>query len=64
MKWLLVCVQRVSFFFRLEYTCDSFRGASDVQYCRCRNRSRVDVGLNVGISVTVSVVDVFTKNVV
>ena len=52
-------------------TCDSFRGASDVRYSRCRNRVRVDVGLSVGISVTVSVpsnkvhvVIVLTKNVV
>ena len=49
------------FFFTL---CDSFRGASDIRYSRCRNRSKVDVGLSAGISVTVSVVDVFTKNVV
>ena len=49
--------------------CNSFRGASDVQYSRCRNRARV--GLSVGISVTVSVpsnkvrvVIVLTKNVV
>ena len=33
--------------------CNSFRGASDVRYSRCRNRARV--GLSVGISVTVSV---------
>ena len=53
------------------YTCDSFRGASDVRYSCCCNRTRVDVGLSVGISVTVSVpsnkvrvVVVFTKNVV
>ena len=51
--------------------CDSFRGASDVRYSRCRNRARVDVGLSAGISVTMSVpankvraVVVFTKNVV
>ena len=37
---------------RLYYTCDSFRGASEVRYSRCRDRARVDVGLNVGISVT------------
>ena len=49
--------------------CNSFRGASDVRYSRCRNRARV--GLNVAISVTVSVpsnkvrvVIVLTKNVV
>ena len=55
----------------LYYTCDSFRGASDVRYSRCRNRARVDVGLSVGISATVSfpsnkgrAVVVFTKNVV
>ena len=54
---------------RLWYTCNSFRGASDVRYSRCRNRARV--GLSVGISVTVSVpsnkvrvVVVLTKNVV
>ena len=35
--------------------CDSFRGASDVRYSRCRNRASVDVGLSVGISVTVGV---------
>ena len=64
MKWLSVCEQRVFFFFRLWNTCDSFRGASDIRYSRCRNRSKVDVGLSVGISVTVSVVDVLTKNVV
>ena len=53
------------------YTCDSFRGASDVRYSRCRNRTRVDVGLRVGINVTVSVpsnkvriVTVLTKNFV
>ena len=40
---------------RLQYTCDSFRGASDVRYSRCRNKARVDVGLSVGISITVSV---------
>ena len=40
----------------LEYTCDGFRGASDVRYSRCRNRARV--GLSVGISVTVSSVTV------
>ena len=33
--------------------CNSFRGASDVRYSRCRNRARA--GLSVGISVTVSV---------
>ena len=51
--------------------CDSFRGASDVRYSRCRNRARVEVGHSVGISVTVSVpsnkvrvVVVLTKNVV
>ena len=56
---------------RLLYTCDSFRGASDVRYSRCRNRATVYVGLSVGISVTVSfpfnkvrVVIVLTKNVV
>ena len=55
----------------LEYTCDGFRGASDVRYSRCRNRARVDVGLRVGINVTVSVpsnkvriVIGLTKNVV
>ena len=37
---------------RLYYTCDSFRGASEVRYSRCRDRARVDVGLRVGISVT------------
>ena len=37
---------------RLYYTCDSFRGASEVRYSRCRDRARVDVGLSVGISVT------------
>ena len=44
--------------------CNSFRGASDVRYSRCRNRARV--GLSAGISVTVSVrvVIVLTKNVV
>ena len=54
---------------RLLYTCNCFRGASDVRYSRCRKRSRV--GLRVGISVTVSVpsnkvrvVIVLTKNVV
>ena len=48
--------------------CNSFRGASDVRYSRCRNRARV--GLRVGISVTVSVpsnkvrvIIVLTKNV-
>ena len=64
MKWLSVCEQRVFFFFRLWNTCDSFRGASDIRYSRCRNRPKVDVGLSAGISVTVNVVDVFTKNVV
>ena len=64
MKWLSVCEQRVFFFFRLWNTCDSFRGASDIRYSRCRDRSKVDVGLSAGISVTVSVVEVFTKNVV
>ena len=56
---------------RLYYKCDSFRGASEVRYSRCRDRARVGVGLSVGISVTVSVsskkvrvVVVFTKNVV
>ena len=57
---------------RLCYTCDSFRGASDVRYSRCRNKARVDVRLSVGIRVTVSVLSnnevralvVFTKNVV
>ena len=51
------------------YMCNSFRGASDVRYSRCRNRARA--GLSVGISVTVSVpfnkvgvVIVLTKNVV
>ena len=51
--------------------CDRFRGASDVQYSRCRNRARVDVGFSVKISVTVSVLSskvrvvvVLTKNVV
>ena len=50
------------------YMCNSFRGASDVRYSRCRNRARAD--LSVGISVTVSVpsnkvrvVIVLTKNV-
>ena len=38
---------------RLYYTCDNFRGASDVRYSRCSSRTRVDVGLSVGISVTV-----------
>ena len=28
---------------RLYYTCDSFRGASDVRYSRCRNRASADV---------------------
>ena len=49
--------------------CNSFRGASDVWYSRCRNRARV--GLSVGISVTVNVPSnkvrveiVLTKNVV
>ena len=50
--------------------CNSFRGASDVWYTRCRNRARV--GLSFGISVTVSVpsnkvrvvIIVLTKNVV
>ena len=37
---------------RLYYTCDSFRGASEVRYSRCRDRARVDVGLRVGISFT------------
>ena len=53
----------------LYYTCNSFRGASDVQYSCSRNSARV--GLSVGITVTVSapsnkvlVVIVFTKNVV
>ena len=32
---------------RLQYTCDSLRGASDVGYSRCCNRARVDVGLSV-----------------
>ena len=48
-----------------------FRGASDVRYSCCRNRTRVDVGLSVGISFTVSVpsnkvrvVIVLIKNVV
>ena len=56
---------------RLKYTCDSFRGAFDVRYSRCRYRARIDVGLSVGISVTVSVssnkvrvIVGFTKNVV
>ena len=56
---------------KLKYTCDSFRGASDVRYSRRRNRARVDVGLSVGISVIVTVpsdkvrvVIVLTKNVV
>ena len=40
---------------RLQYTCDSFKGASDVRYSHCRNRARVDVGLSDGTSVTVSV---------
>ena len=51
--------------------CDSFRGAFDERYSRCRNRARGNVGLSVGISVTVSVssnkvrvVVAFTKNVV
>ena len=51
------------------YMCNSFRGASDVRYSRCRNRARA--GLSVGIGVTVSVpshkvrvVIVLTKNVV
>ena len=63
------------FFFVLDNSkqssCDSFRGASDVRYSRCRNRARVDVGLSVGISVTVTVpsnkvraVIVLTENVV
>ena len=50
--------------------CNSFRGASDVWYTRCRNRATV--GLSFGISVTVSVpsnkvrvvIIVLTKNVV
>ena len=33
--------------------CNSFRGASDVRYSRCRKSARV--GVSVGISVTVSV---------
>ena len=56
---------------RLKYTCDSFRGASDVRYSRCCYKARVDVGLSAGISVTVSVssnkvrvIVIFTKNVV
>ena len=55
---------------RLYYTCDNFRGASDVRYSRCRYRARVNDGPSVGIGVTVSVssdkvrvVVVFTKNV-
>ena len=50
------------------YMCNSFRGASDVRYSRCRNRARA--GLSVGIGVTVSVPSnikvrvVLTKNVV
>ena len=51
------------------YTCNNFRGASDVRYSRCCNRARVV--LSVGISVTVSVpsnkvgvVIFLTKNVV
>ena len=51
LKWVSVCVEHV----RLQYTCDSFREASDVRYSRCRNRAGVDVGLSVGISVTVGV---------
>ena len=54
---------------RLQYTCDSFGGASDARYSGCRNRARVDVGLSVGNSVTVTVpskkvrvVVVFTEN--
>ena len=50
--------------------CNSFRGASDVQYSHCRNRARA--GLSVGMGVTVSVpsnkvrvvIIVLTKNVV
>ena len=49
--------------------CNSFRGASDVRYSRCRNKARV--GLSVGISVIVSVptnkvrvLIVLTENVV
>ena len=56
---------------KLKYSCDSFRGASDVRYSRRRNRARVDVGLSFGISVIVSVpskkvrvVIFLTKNVV
>ena len=30
---------------RLQYTCDSFRGAFDVRYSLRRNRARVKVGL-------------------
>ena len=33
---------------------DSFSGASDVRYNRCRNRTTIDFGLGVGISVIVS----------
>ena len=54
---------------KLQYTCNSFRCASDVRYSRCRDLARV--GLSVGISDTVSVpsnkvsvVIVLTKNVV
>ena len=37
----------------LKCTYNSFRGASNVRYSRCRNRARV--GPSVGISVTVGV---------
>ena len=56
---------------KVYYTGNSFRGASEVRYSRCRNRARVEVGFSFGVSVTVSVssirvrvVVVFTKNVV
>ena len=54
---------------RLQYWCNSFRGASDVRHSRCRKSAKVV--LSVAISVTVSVpsnkvrvVIVLTKNVV
>ena len=48
---------------KLYYTCDSFRGASDVWYSHCLNRTKVDVGLSVRISVTVSVLSNKLKSV-
>ena len=53
------------------YTCNSFRGASEVRCSRYRNKARVEVGFSFGVSVTVSVSSfrvcvlvVVTKNVV